>query len=60
MVKSIHDMSIAELRMSIELKEKEYKEAIKTRKLFWEVKRITEEKRKIERQLVLKNIRVSK
>jgi phage pi2 protein 07 len=52
MDKSIYIMSVPELRKSIELKEKEYRDAIKTRKVFWEVKRIMEQKRSLEKQLL--------
>jgi phage pi2 protein 07 len=49
---SIYIMSIPELKKSIELKEKEYRDAIKARKVFWEVKRIMEQKRSLEKQLL--------
>ena len=52
MDKTINDMSTTELKSLIQLKEKEYREAIKARKVFWEVKRILKEKRKIEGQLI--------
>jgi phage pi2 protein 07 len=52
MDKSIYIMSVPELRKSIELKENEYRDAIKTRKVFWEVKRIMEQKRSLEKQLL--------
>lgn len=45
-------MSIPELKKSIELKEKEYREAIKAKKVFWEVKKIMEQKRTLEKQLL--------
>ena len=44
-------MSIPELKKSIELKEKEYREAIKAKKVFWEVKIIMEQKRAMEKLL---------
>ena len=44
-------MSIPELKKSIELKEKEYGEAIKAKKVFWEVKIILEQKRAMEKLL---------
>ena len=50
-------MSVPELKKSIELKEKEYREAMQAKKVFWEVKKIIEQKRELERQLLLKNIR---
>ena len=52
MGKSIHDMNVPELKKSIELKEKEYREAIKAKKVFWELKRIIEQKRALEEQLL--------
>ena len=52
MDKSIYILSEPELKKSIELKEKEYREAIKARKVFWEVKRIIIQKRAIEKQLL--------
>ena len=52
MDKSIYIISIPELKTSIELKEKEYREAIKAKKVFWEVKRIMEQKRALEKQLL--------
>lgn len=51
MDKSIYNMSIPELKKSIELKEKEYREAIKAKKVFWEVKIIMEQKRAMEKLL---------
>ena len=45
-------MSVPELQKSIELKEKEYREAIKAKKVFWEVKKIMEQKRAMEKQLL--------
>jgi hypothetical protein len=44
-------MSIPELKKSIELKEKEYRDAIKAKKVFWEVKRIMVQKRTMEKKL---------
>ena len=52
MDKSIYRMSATELKTSIELKEKEYKEAIKAKKLFLEVKRIVIQKRAMEKTLL--------
>ena len=49
---SIYIMSIPELKKSIELKEKEYRDAIKARKVFWEVKRIMIQKRAMEKKLL--------
>jgi hypothetical protein len=48
---AIYIMSIPELKKSIELKEKEYRDAIKAKKVFWEVKRIMEQKRAMEKKL---------
>lgn len=48
----VYKMSIPELKKSIELKEKEYREAIKAKKVFWEVKKIMEQKRTLEKQLL--------
>ena len=53
--KPIYNMNVPELKKSIELKEKEYREAIKARKVFWEVKRIMEQKRAMEKQLSQNN-----
>ena len=52
MDKPIYHMSVPELQKSIELKEKEYREAIKAKKVFWEVKKIMEQKRAMEKQLL--------
>jgi hypothetical protein len=52
MDKTIYIMSELELKKSIELKEKEYWEAIKAKKVFWEVKKIVEQKRALEKQLL--------
>ena len=52
MDKSIYILSEPELKKSIELKEKEYREAIKARKVFWEVKRIIIQKRAMEKKLL--------
>ena len=52
MDKSIYITNVPELKRSIELKDKEYREAIKARKVFWEVKRIMEQKRALEKQLL--------
>jgi len=54
----IHDMSRSELNKSIDLIEKEYREAIKAKKVFWEVKRIMEQKRALQKQL-LQNLQKS-
>ena len=51
-------MSVSELIKLIELREKEYREAIKAKKVFWEVKRIIEQKRVLEKQL-LQNLQES-
>ena len=56
MDRTIYDMSVPELNKLIQSKEKEYREAIKAKKVFWELKIIMEQKREIERQLVLKKI----
>ena len=48
----LYNMSVPELKRSIELKEKEYWEAIKAKKVFWEVKKILEQKRAIEKELL--------
>ena len=45
-------MSTTELKSLIQLKEKEYREPIKAKKVFWEVKRILKQKRTIEKQLL--------
>ena len=44
-------MTVSELKELIELKEKEYREAMKMGKLFWEVKIMYDEKKALERQL---------
>ena len=54
MYKSVNDMSTTELKSLIQLKEKKYREAIKARKVFWEVKRILEQKRAIEKEVAMK------
>lgn len=50
--KLIYDMNVQELEKSIQLKEIEYREAIKAKKVFWEVKKIMEQKRAMEKQLL--------
>ena len=45
-------MSVSELQKSIQLKEKEYREAMKAKKVFWEVKQIMEQKREMEKLLL--------
>ena len=52
MEQSIYIMSVPELKSLIELKEKEYREAIKAKKVFWEVKRILDQKRSMEKKLL--------
>ena len=52
MDKSVIDISAAELKRLIQLKEKEYREAIKAKKVFWELKRIMIQKRAMEKQLL--------
>ena len=49
---SIYITSVPELKSAIELKDKEYRAAIKAKKLFWEVKRIVLEKRAMEKKLL--------
>ena len=44
-------MSIPELKKSLELREKEYREAIRAKKVFWEVKIIMEQKRAMQKLL---------
>lgn len=50
--KLIYDMSVQELEKSIQLKEIEYREAIKAKKVFSEVKKIMEQKRAMEKLLL--------
>ncbi len=45
-------MSVQELEKSIQLKEIEYREAIKAKKVFSEVKKIMEQKRTMEKLLL--------
>ena len=52
MEKSIYITNVPELKKSIELKDKENREAIKAKKVFWEVKRIIDQKRAMEKQLL--------
>jgi len=51
---AMHNMTISELQNKIQEKEKEYKGAIKAKKVFYEVKKIVEQKRAIERELIRK------
>jgi len=55
MDKTIYDMSVAELQNQIQQKEIEYKKAIKANRVFWEVKKIMEQKRAIERAVAFRN-----
>lgn len=55
--KSISDMSESELNELIRVKEKGYKDAIKAKKVFWEVKQIFLQKKKLESQLFRKGLR---
>ena len=59
MVKTIYDMRVSELQNQIQQKEIEYKEAIKAKKVFWEVRKIVDQKKAIEKELAIKNIKQS-
>jgi len=48
---AIYNMTISELQNKIQEKEKEYKGALKAKKVFYEVKKIVEQKRAMEREL---------
>ena len=52
MDKTIYHMSVAELETQIQQKEIEYKNAIGQKKVFWELKKILEQKRSMERELI--------
>lgn len=56
MDKPIYTMSVAELQTQLLQKDLEYKEAIKTRKVFWQVRKIIDQKRMIERELARKSV----
>ena len=56
---SIYKMSISDLQKGIEEKRIEYREAIKDKKVFWEVKLISRQRKAFEQALVRKTIRSS-
>lgn len=52
--KAICDMKVSELESLILNKELEYREAIESQKVFWEIKEILEQKRKFEKEVIKK------